>query len=153
MGYHVRIVDCDFTIPTENFAEAYKALCELNNHNELKRGGRSPCVAKDGPHDGVWFSWMDWNYPEKCNGLVEVLEHVGFDVGYDEERGITYLDYDAKMGNEDVFLNALAPFVNDGSYIEWEGEEDEVWKHVYSNGKMKEISGRKEIVWAEDGTY
>ena len=133
MGYYVETVgdvaDQVFFIPREKFDEAYKALCELNNHNELKSGGS--LTEKT-------FAWMNWNYDETCKDLVEVLEEVGFDV-YQNDTGIIGLEYDSKTGDEEVFLKALAPFVKDGSYLPFKGEEGECWDYSFHKGKMREV--------------
>ena len=144
MGYYITTTDVDFFIPTENLDEAYKALCELNNHNELKNGGRHPCEKKDGPHDGVWFSWMDWNYPETCANTAEILESLGFECNEDDE-GLSIWGYDSKAGNEDIFIEALAPYVRPGSYIEWRGESGEMWREEFDEGVMTRKEGQ--IVW------
>lgn len=136
MGYYCRTIKQDFFLPKENYDDAYKALCELNNHNELKSGGRYPSEKKEGKHDGIWFSWMDWNYDETCSNLLEVLEQVGFEVDEDE-TGIVGLYYDQKTGNEEEFLNALAPFVKDNSKIIFLGEDDSMWGYYYKNKTME----------------
>ncbi len=143
MGYYVETVgdvaDQVFFIPREKFDEAYKALCELNNHNELKSGGSFPRTENvKGKHKSYNFSWMDWNYDETCKDLVEVLEEVGFDV-YQNDTGIIGLEFDSKRGDEKEFLKALAPFMKDGSYLPFKGEKGECWDYSFHKGKMREV--------------
>mgnify|MGYP006276332013 CR=1 FL=1 len=132
MGYYVKIIKSSVVIKKENYDAAYKALCELNNHNELKHGGRYPREEKDGPHEHVWFAWMPWNYPEVCKNLIDILECLGFEVTEDE-HGICSLDYDCKTGNEEVFLQVLSNFIEPGGFINWEGEEGERWTNTYGD--------------------
>lgn len=141
MGYYINITNSHFVIKSENFDAAYKAVCELNNHNELKGGGRYPSENIDGPHPGIWFSWMDWNYPETCPDLKSVLTQVGFEVHL-ENGDISYLHFDKKMGDEAHFMNALAPYVESGSYIEWVGEDHNLWRWEFNDGKMFEKVGK-----------
>lgn len=138
MGYYVETIEVNFTIPSSNLDDAYKAMCELNQHNELKSGGRHPSEDKDGPHDGVWFSWMHWNYDEVYETAKEILEALGFELYEDENGDLSISYYNSKIGNENHFLNAIAPYVADSSYIEWRGEDGSMWRSFFTDGKMVE---------------
>lgn len=132
MGYYVRTTGSNFYVAQSKKNAAYEALCALNQRDDLKTGGS--------------FSWMAADYPSKCEDLKEVLEEVGFDVVEDEAGNVTGLHYDSKTGQESLFLSALAPFVRDGSHIDWQGEEGEHFRYEFSGGRMLERDGR--IVWA-----
>lgn len=144
MGYYVTSGNCEFTIKSENLPRAYELLCELNAHDELKTGGHWPeniekpaeskSVAKN---PNVWFAWTPWNYDEICKSAVEILEEVGFTVTKDEQGSIVFLSYDKKRGCEQEFMSALAPVVEDGSFIEWQGEETyDFYRYLFKNGKV-----------------
>ena len=143
MGYNVTITEADFTIPPENLDAAYEAVCELNNHNDLKRGGTFPPLKDqpdNGPRKDKWFSWLDWNYHETCSNLEEVLKELGFDVESNPDDGVSITYYDNKSGQEDLFLEAIAPFATEGSYIMWRGEEGEQWQNVVKNGTLTQLN-------------
>ena len=139
MGYNVSIEESTFQIPVENLDAAYKAMCELNYTvpNSQKRGGSHPGKDKApeyGPHKCCWFSWMDWNYDEKCKNAEEVLHEVGF-YSYISENGNLHIDgYDSKTGQEDLFLKAISTLSK--GYIIWKGEEGEVWGETYGGEKV-----------------
>ena len=139
MGYYVSIEESTFQIPVENLDAAYKAMCELNYTvpNSQKRGGSHPGKDKApeyGPHKCCWFSWMDWNYDEKCKNAEEVLHEVGF-YSYISENGNLHIDgYDSKTGQEDLFLKAISTLSK--GYIIWKGEEGEVWGETYGGEKV-----------------
>lgn len=138
MGYYVDIVDHDIHIKKENFEAIYKLMCELNDHDELKRGGTHPRNEKYTTryNPNVWFSWMDYNYPETCSNLEEILGQIGFDINKNNDGDIIGLGYSNKVGNEDYFLACFAGFVPDGSYIEFSGEETEdFYRYYYTDGK------------------
>jgi hypothetical protein len=139
MGYFVTLEETNAYIPSDKLDEAYAIMCELNNHNELKRGCAFPREEKDGPHDGIWFSWMEWNYPETCNDAAAIISELGFTFNEDEE-GLKFVHYDNKTGAEDVFLNALGPILasNDGlaPRFVWRGEDGAVWRQIRSEGVM-----------------
>lgn len=139
MGYYVTLNDTNAVIPKDKLDEAYKILCDLNQRNDLKRGGSLPRKDVDGPHDRVWFSWMEWNYPETCKNAEEILGQVGLEFRSDED-GITFLGYDDKTGCEDVFLSALAPVLisstEEDPFFEWRGEDGALWRQAFIAGKV-----------------
>ena len=154
MGYYVSLEIADFYIPTDKLDDAYKAVCQLNFNNSLKRGGgwpRPENIPNDTPTEHLWFSWMDTFYHETCKNLAEVLEQLGFETVQNDD-GLFIERYDSKSGQEDLFIAALAPFAKaeyaDEPYMKWTGEEGETWKIVVTDGKAY-VHEVKEIVWSE----
>lgn len=142
MGYYVNLLENNAIIPTAKLDEAYKILCELNNHNELKRGGSGLFDERqkiEGPHEGIWFSWMEWNYPETCPDAATILQQVGLEFEFIEE-GLSFLFYDGKTGCEDVFIAALTPVLesvdSNPPYFVWQGEQGETWRQIVIDGEM-----------------
>lgn len=123
MGYYVEIVTSDAYIPKANLQTAYEKMCALNvTHHAQKRGGSW----SGGKQDESWFSWMDANYPETCKDAKEVLEMLGFECEYDDEGNLDIQCYDSKMGQEDLFMEAIKYDVI-GSML-WQGEDNERWE-------------------------
>jgi hypothetical protein len=165
MGYYVSIESCnspnDVLIKKENFVEAYTNLCWLNTNPEfdVMKSGGSYSGEGDARHkrpDGLdyhpnkWFSWVAADYHLKLKTLQEVLNEVGFDINEDE-KGISALWYNNKSGNEDIFLCALAPFIEDGSEIVWVGEDNEKWKHSFKYGKM--YFHKSKVLYSKEGKW
>jgi hypothetical protein len=159
MGYYVTLTESNAVIPANKLDEAYKLLCALNERNDLKSGGVGGWTRGetpegetpiDGPHDKVWFSWMDWNYPETCPDAKSILKHVGFDV-YVIDGDLTFGGYDDKTGCEDVFVAALAPVLasddNRAPQFVWRGEQGEFWRQIVVNGEMATQEGT--VVFAD----
>ena len=139
MGYFISITDADFAIPAAKLNRAYGAVCQLNNLNHLKRGNAWPrpegLENTTTPTEHLWFSWMDWNYPETCKDLEAVLKQVGFHTYFDDKGNLVISGYSDKAGQEDVFLWTIAPYaiatLTDGPpYIDWQGEDGEHWRNV-----------------------
>lgn len=150
MGYYVSTMNADFRIPAENLDKAYDALCALNARDELKTGGGGREVKPAGSESIAddptrWFSWMPWNYDEVYSSVEEILNALGFETDVELNGDVTIWYYDNKMGAETHFLEALAPYVADGSYIEWLGEDNAMWRQDFSNGEINERGGK--IVW------
>lgn len=154
MGYYVTLTHTNAILPAANLDAAYQAMCALNERNDLKRGGsgwyafggtpegEDPIV---GPHDKVWFSWMDWNYPETCSDAAAILAQLGFEFATGDDGSIEFLAYDNKTGAEDVFLDALAPYLvsddDDLPHFVWQGEDDAIWRQIVRDGVMVTESG------------
>ena len=145
MGYCVSTKEVNFVIPNEKLDEAYKAVCDLNQHNHLKRGGVWPRNEKDGPHENIWFSWMPWDYPEVFKDLEEVLNALGFETEYTDGDDLSLCYYDSKAGQEQLFLETIAPFVEEGSFIEWVGEDNAMWRDIVKDGKL--VRQTPNITW------
>lgn len=138
MGYYVQTIDSNILIKKEDFVSIYNKMCELNDHDELKRGGGGSLdESYKGKYNPTkWFSWMDFNYPETCPDLQHILMQIGFEISYDSDGNIVDLSYDNKTGNEEYFLACFAGFVPDGSYIEFLGEEtNDYYRFYYVNNK------------------
>lgn len=153
MGYYAT-GEGSIVIPAEKLTDAYNALVELNKHDELKTGGHFGAGVSEGKpanstsvakNPNRWFSWMDWNYDEVCSTAGEILEEVGFQTEETPDDGLELFYYDSKSGAEDHFINAIAPFVNEGSTMEWTGEDGEKWRWVFENGEM--ITEQAVITW------
>jgi hypothetical protein len=165
MGYYVNIESCyspnDIFIKKENFVEAYENLCWINTNPEfdvMKSGGsysseggaNSPRPDGFDYHPSKWYSWMSSDYHIKLKDLKEVLLAVGFE--FDEnENGISSLYYNNKTGNEDIFLCALAPFIENDSKIVWVGEDSERWMHSFKHGKM--FFHKSKVVFSKEGKW
>jgi hypothetical protein len=153
MGYNVSSGSNKIFIDGNDLRMLHKALCELNQHDEWKSGGayggehdsRSPRPEGFDYHPGLWYAWMKSDYHHHLHNAVAVLEAVGFDVTQNEFGDIIGLHYDNKTGCEDVFLNACAPFVRSGSYIEFMGEDGDAWRYKFVKGVM--YVQRAKIQW------
>lgn len=151
MGYYVQ-GHGSITIDKNEITSAYKAMCALNQDDSLKRGGRS---GGNGPdqnsprpdglnyHPARWFSWLDPNYPDTCLTFDKILEQLGFDFTINDNGDVaTYdLHYDNKTGQEELFLEAIAPYVISGE-LEWSGEDGQMWKNVFVDSKMETLVAR-----------
>lgn len=147
MGYYVTLTGADFRIPELKWTPAFESCVALNKRDDLKTGGS---WGPDGQTE-KWFAWMPKDYPadavqawkdgDVSHPLVFVFKQLGFEVAVLE--GYLHLEqYDNKTGAEDYFLEAVAPFVTPGSWIEWRGEDGEVWRQEFDGQYMKVKQGR-----------
>lgn len=135
MGYFVTITEADFQIPERE--DVLQVLKDLNHDpSVIKRGSGW----QNGQKIGSWFSWMPENYDEHVTSVKEVFELLGFDTREHEDTGgnrlVELVGYDSKIGQEDLFLMAVAPFVSEGNYINWRGEDGALYRHEVRDGAL-----------------
>jgi hypothetical protein len=137
MGYYVN-GNGQLRIKAENLPAAYAALMALQDApDEMKHGG-----SYSAKETRKWFSWM----PEDLRTIPTVQDvfiELGFEVEVDSDTGDVLIgNYDSKMGQEEVFFAAAAPFIENDEY-EWTGEGGEFWKWSFTDGKMFHLSGTR----------
>ena len=137
MGYYVS-GQGQLRIKNANLPAAYEALMALQDApNENKHGGSYSAA-----ETRYWYSWM----PEDLRTIPtvqDVFRELGFEVEVEGESGDVLIgNYDSKMGQEEVFLAAAAPFIEDGEY-EWVGEDNAFWKWSFHGGKMFHLQGTR----------
>lgn len=143
MGYFVRTIASDAFIPAENLDEAYRILRAINTdpaYEPLKTGWRSG----PGKESARFFAWMSENYDQEFDTAQEILEELGFDTQMIEE-GLEIHHYDRKTGNEDVFFASIGHLVEKNDSIEWEGENNERYRWLFTGENM--IVQEAEIHW------
>ena len=128
MGYYVNLIGAEFVIP-EN-AEVLQALKDLNHKPGVEKHGGSYA---GGQQTRSWFSWMPENYDETVTSAQEVFELLGFECT-PREDAFELMGYDSKIGQEHLFIQEVAPYVAEGSYLEWLGEDGARWKYVVEGG-------------------
>ena len=143
MGYYATLDYSSVKIPLSAEKDALEAVYRLDTAaHHLKQGG-----SYGGGRDGAkWFSWM----PEDLRTLTtleDLLQTLGFRTH--ESDGAIHVDgYDSKVGQEDLFFFALAPFIepnhskdflamaNEPASMEWTGEDGSKWKWTFQDGGM-----------------
>jgi hypothetical protein len=144
MGYSVETLECNFVVKAENFEKAYDAMCKLNAEDGLKEGYsylscERPADSKSvssNPHK--YFSFMPWNYDEVYTDFLDVLSALGFEVSTNSDGDLEDIYFCDRMGQEYLFLEAIAPYVEPGSYVVWRGEDGTMWVYEFLEGKMTE---------------
>lgn len=153
MGYYVDLIETNAYIPHDKQEYAYELVCEINNHHANKVGRRDMHDTPS-PHEGEWFSWMPWNYPDIHDNVRDVLQEVGFDLYTDADNGLWFQGYGNKTGCEEYFLQALENVLEGASgepaRFVWVGEDHEMWAqemHVSHTGDRELVTKQAHITW------
>lgn len=132
MGYCMGQISNDFRILEANVEKARQAIVELMRDQSRGSGGSAT---------RTWFSWMN-EWDEKIHGasLHAAMTEWRWEPEWMEQQGVgdvvgVYF-IGEKMGDDEIFLQTIAPFVLDGSYIEMAGEDGERWRWFFTGGNV-----------------
>ena len=139
MGYCMDMTGCDFLLKAENKDEALKyAKNKLISEVEEKGGGGS---FGGGKKKKVWYAWVDTQDLEDAKSVEDLIIAFGWHYELAENGDIDRLYFSMdKIGQEILLFQALAPFAEEGSYIQMSGEDGTIWRWVFRNKECKEVT-------------
>ena len=141
MGYYANLDYSDAMISKADGPAAMEAVYAMNDAaDHLKSGGSFSGGRETSRH----FSWMPINLRE-IPSIEELLLRLGFEII--EEDGNIYLErYDSKVGQEELFMFAISPFIkrstrsafhaNEHATMEWTGEDGSKWRWEFKDGGL-----------------
>lgn len=132
MGYRIEQIGGIFSIRREHHEEAIEALRALWGRPELMRGGDS--------WGNRWFSFCNVAQPDKWTTLPQALGEMRWETEVDEAGNIVGIQFvGERLGEDDFILEAIAPYVENESFIRMEGEDGERWHWTFNKGRLCEI--------------
>lgn len=144
MGHFIQLTCANFTIPET--PEVIKALHDLNTNPKYQHLKDGRGWSDESQKETRWFSWMPENYhlEEGYQTVEGIFNQLGFGTKV-KDNSVSIIDYYDKRSNEDIFLAIVAPFVKDGSFLQFEGEDGAVWRYDVIDGKLQKSSGIKKL--------
>lgn len=126
MGYYMNQTDGKFFIKKENINKVIKAIQGLH--------GKESIEDSSGRH----FSWVDHDFYKKDN-ISDIFICWRWEVGFDEDGNVNSVTFQGeKLGDDGVLFKKIAPYVQDGSYIEMVGEDNMMWRWIFQDGRVFE---------------
>ena len=140
MGYCMNQRDSKFNIKSRNKNKALAAIKTLMSKvNELGGGGSY----SGGKCNKKWFSWVTTETVVNAKTLKEAMQEWRWEINCDAKGNVDSICFASeKLGDDNYLLEAIAPYVVSGSWIDMEGEDGSIWRWEFKNGKVKEIAGR-----------
>jgi hypothetical protein len=112
----------------------------------LKRENQSAALAAiralsgKGPHSGR-FSWVDRDFATRCDNFHDIMDEWRWEPEYDDDGNVDNIEFTGeKIGDDKVLFDAIAPFVESGSYIEMLGEDGTRWKWKFDGKTCTELT-------------
>ncbi len=123
MGYLANQLDTKFTISNRNHLKALQALKKM---------------AEEYIETGEYLLFIDPERVLKCETLFEAMLCCGW-VLYIDHQGnvIKIIKKGAKLGDDGIVFEYIAPFVDKYSYIKMEGEDGKQWKLIFKYGILQ----------------
>lgn len=132
MGYYVRIEFFDVKIKKSNEEAALDALKVYN---------------KNPGFDG-WCKSIEEEEMHLVNAL-DGLRFLAEEKEIEGEKYIVFVEFQGeKSGDEEAIFTVLAPYIEEGSEIYFDGEDDCEWRYSFKDGKL--IDDSVEKAWPED---
>lgn len=80
--------------------------------------------------------------------LGDAMSYFCYEPEYNDNGDICGVCFDGgKLRDDYEFWSSLAPFIEDGDYIEMEGEDFTLWRWAFKNGICKELEPT--IIWED----
>lgn len=120
MGYYVNSMESSFMLKKENVDKAWDALKKL--FDEIPRIG-----------------WASQKVINESTSFEEAMEECGWTIEQNENGDYDSIYFsDEKYGDNEIELEAIAPYIENGSYIQMRGEEGDIWRWIFKDGKCIE---------------
>lgn len=130
MGYCMNQRNSSFFMDVKDFPAALKAVQALHGDETINDGG------------GRHFSWVDHDF-HKQKSLPAILNCWRWHLDLDESMNATDINFGGeKLGDDIVVLQAIAPFVKKGSFIEMHGEDGCLWRWIFDGRDCNEKTGK-----------
>jgi hypothetical protein len=129
----------EFRVPEESCTEMLEALKKamVETPKELLFGGK-----RRGDEIVSQFAFITHEEILNAADLEEALQHCRWNPEFDEEGNIIDIDFNGqKMGNEDIFFQVIAPFVEASSYIIMVNDQREIWRWRFDGQRCHKESG------------
>lgn len=140
MGYWIEQTDCRVRMRAADKAAALEAMYRMwDPGRELDMtGGRWHGQERT----FAWYAWTDharW----RSRGFAtfeDAISDWDFFVLVDDDGDIVDLcSRDTKLGQQELVLAAIAPWVEAGSHLDFEGEDGYRWRWEFDGGSVREV--------------
>jgi hypothetical protein len=126
MGYCMNTRESNFRIKKENFDKALLAIKTLD-----------PSQGSGYSRSHSHFAWVEESEYKSAETLSQALDSWRWSAGISDSGDIDSIDFcGEKLGDDEILFQAIAPFVEAGSYIEMQGEDGEIWRWVFNAGRL-----------------
>jgi len=145
MGYFIRTPQSSFAIRTENLPRFFDLVSMLMSDENVEENGNGGMFGSTGKTES-WYSWVNTDAVRRAvldRDIRRVFDEWGYNLETitEGQDGVWHFsldirDGDAKIGDEEKFFAAIAPVVEDGSFIDVVGEDDGRWRWMWEDGKF-----------------
>ena len=134
MGYRMQQSASEFHIAASKKMDALAAVRRLARDESAMSGGSLLGERR--------YSWVNTDEFRLAKTLEVALAAWRWNpTVHGNTHDIVGLDFAGKKsGDDEALFAAIAPYVTDGSYIQMTGEDGAVWRWVFKDGRVREVS-------------
>ncbi|MBD3262525.1 MAG: hypothetical protein GF334_12805 [Candidatus Altiarchaeales archaeon] len=141
MGYCMHMVDSDFRMTAEKAREAKKMFKEAYRKAPEKKKWDSP---QDVPR-----SWVLFRNIINANTFSDLMREFRWEVEMDDDENVVGVSFGGeKLGDDDLFFQMMAPFVEAGSFIEMRGEDESMWRWNFDGTSCSQVD--PDVSWEQE---
>jgi len=156
MGYYIKSHGNQFKIRKSNLDKFFEIVSNLMSSETMQRYASGGSYS-NGEKTNYWYSWVDskaveeainnrdifaffeaWRYEISHNGFEEFENFIC--------TNLNPRDGEQKIGDEELLFAAIAPVVENGSFIEIIGEDNAQWKWSWK-GKKFFVADAKSVTY------
>lgn len=142
MGYYVELTDVNFRIKKENNTDKdIVAKIKEQLLNDMKVVG-SGGTYETGKEPIINYAWVDTEEIIRAKSIADLLNAFGYNPECDDENIISLWHGNEKIGNEKHLFKVISPYIEDGSYLSYCGEDMSLWQWSFDKGIMIEKTGK-----------
>lgn len=142
MGYCMDKISAKVMIKKDDFDKVIVKIQELANKvKELGSGGTFVSDNKGGSRKiESYYSWVRTEEFANEKNIERIFDAWRWHPIFDSDGNIIDFDfYGENLGDDTVLFNAIAEFVEKGSYIKMKGDDGQIWKWIFDGFFMEEI--------------
>lgn len=133
MGTRIELIDSKFRILAMLKPGAFAALRALSKRTDLMSGG--DFSGSGGSFRRGWFSFTEPDEIASATTLRDMMAAFRWPVHEDTDGNINGIEFSGEnLGDDRHVMDAIAPFVEDGSFIEVDGDAHLRWE--FRDGKV-----------------
>jgi hypothetical protein len=136
MGYYVSTVSSKFTFKPGT--DLTTVLQDVQKNMFSDRNGKD--IA-----DVAWYSWTNSRECRAATDIYQIIEQFFETVDIADDRMSFEVYVDNKIGQEDVLLEFLAPYLEDGSHLRYRGEDGDLFGWRVQDGAL--LEERATVTW------
>lgn len=142
MGYYVSTISSQFTFKpgTDLKAVLDDVKQKMFTDEALVSKARGGAWPKEGKavEDHSWYSWTNTRECRQAGDIYDIIQQFFETVDISDDRMSFEVYVDNKIGQEDVLLEHLAPYLEDDSHLRYRGEDGDLFGWRVKGGRLVE---------------
>jgi hypothetical protein len=139
MGYCMNTRSTKFFMRSSDLEPALQAIKDLMNRASDIGGGASYRMGQT----ERFFSWVNTVEVTSSLTFVDAMRAWRWAVELDNDANAVDIEFwGEKLGDDHYLFEVIAPWVEEGSYIEMHGEDGAIWRWTFDGETCREVEAK-----------